>query len=154
MQAVEDFGAVGLIGHEEGATVAALVAARAALGEGPPLRFAVVCGGVLPTSGPYAELLQQVRETPDTTIPKLHCIGRDDPYASAEDALELAACFDGAEILWCATPPDRHTPPPVRSTPKMAQTSRSPSVPRASPQAPERWGDAWGELVGRNEWLP
>ena len=53
-------GAVGLIGHEQGATVAAVVAARSALGQGPPLEFAVACGACMPT-GKYGELLQRLQ---------------------------------------------------------------------------------------------
>lgn len=93
---IEEFGAAGVIGHEQGATLAALVAARSALGEGSrPLKFAVLCGAEMPTQGPYAELLQRLRDTPDASIPTLHCIGSEDPQAEA-----LAACFGPqAEVL-------------------------------------------------------
>ena len=45
---------MGVIGHEQGATVAALIAARSALGEGPALQFAVMCGAAMPTHKPCA----------------------------------------------------------------------------------------------------
>jgi len=94
---IESSASVGLIGHEQGATLAAIVAARAALGEGPPLTFAVICGGCLPESGPYADLLQRLRDTPDASIATLHCIGNDEMQAEAE---ALAACFGpSAEVL-------------------------------------------------------
>ena len=52
----------GIVGHEQGGTVAAVVAARAALGEGPrPLAFAIICGASMPTAKPYAEVLQRLR---------------------------------------------------------------------------------------------
>ena len=91
--AIEEFGAVGVIGHEQGATVAALIAARSALGEGIPLKFAVLCAGAMPTHKPYAELLHRMRDS-GAALPggTLHCIGGAD--ASAE---ELAACFTGAD---------------------------------------------------------
>ena len=88
----------GVIGHEQGATVAALVAARSALGEGPPLKFAVLCGGAMPTAGRYAELLHRLRDSPGASIPTLHCIGNSD--GERAQAEELAACFGPlAEIL-------------------------------------------------------
>jgi predicted esterase len=99
--AMEEFQAVGLIGHEQGATLAAIIAARAALGEGPPLKFAVICGGYMPSAGPQAELLQRLRETSDVSIiPTLHCISSTDSFAPSAQAEQLAACFGpSAEIL-------------------------------------------------------
>ena len=100
----------GIIGHEQGGLVAAIVAARAALGEGPvasasatslsntALKFAVICGASMPDAGPYAELLCRLRDTFGRDIQTLHCLSEADPtHARGE---ELAACFDGAEILW------------------------------------------------------
>ena len=77
-EAIEDFGAVGVIGHEQGATVAALVAARSALGEGP---CSLSCIGPQPPAHqPWA---------------RRHCIGGADASAEA-----LAACFGtAAEVL-------------------------------------------------------
>lgn len=92
--------AVGVIGHEQGATVAAIVAARSALGEGVPLKFAVVCGAIMPESGPHAELLERLRSTPGAAIPTLHCISRNDPENPSGGAEALASYFTGAEVLW------------------------------------------------------
>ena len=101
-EAIQDFGAVGVIGHEQGATVAALIAARSALGEGIPLKFAVICGAAMPTHEPYAELLHRMRDS-GAALPggTLHCIGGADASTEAASALELAACFapSGTEIL-------------------------------------------------------
>lgn len=97
--AVLDTGAAGIIGHEQGATLAAIVAARAALGEGPALKFVVVCGGTMPT-GKYAGVLERQRD--DSTVEpicSLHCF--DKGMDGAKSAEELAACFaPSAEILW------------------------------------------------------
>ncbi|KAL1515960.1 hypothetical protein AB1Y20_002573 [Prymnesium parvum] len=93
--AVDEQQAVGIIGHEQGATLAAIIAARSALGDGPPLKFAVLCGGAMPSAAPYAELLHRLRDTAEASIPTLHCIGGADGSAEA-----LAACFGPtAEIL-------------------------------------------------------
>ena len=97
-EAVAEFGAAGVIGHEQGATLAAVVAARSALGLTPPLKFAVCCGAAMPTHQPWVDLLQRLRDSPDASIPSLHCIGTTDPDAPACE--ELAACFgSAAEIL-------------------------------------------------------
>ena len=97
---IESDQAVGLVGHEEGAVIAAAVAALSALGEGPPLKFAVLCGAAMPESGPVADLLQRLRDTPGASIPTLHCISESDPNCPPESAEELAKCFgDSAEIL-------------------------------------------------------
>lgn len=98
---IEDSQSVGLIGHEHGATMAAVVAALSALGEGPPLKFAVICGAEMPDSGPVADLLLRLRDTPGAlSIPTLHCISESDPNCSPEKAAELASCFGAsAEIL-------------------------------------------------------
>ena len=95
--------AVGLIGHEQGATLAALVAARASLGLGPPLKFAVVCGADMPTAGSLgADLLESLKKTmPEDAIPTLHCISSANTAVPTEDAKMLAARFgESAEILW------------------------------------------------------
>lgn len=55
----------------QGATVAALIAARSALGEGTALQFAVMCGAVMPTHKPYAELLHRLRDSDAASIPTL-----------------------------------------------------------------------------------
>mmetsp|Transcript_7166 Transcript_7166/g.12046 ORF Transcript_7166/g.12046 Transcript_7166/m.12046 type:complete len:243 (-) Transcript_7166:257-985(-) len=98
--AIQQQGAAGIIGHEQGGTLAAIVAARSALGEGVPLKFAIICGAAMPIAGPYAELLYRLRDSPSTSIPTLHCIGKSDG-TNTEQAEELAACFaPSAEVLW------------------------------------------------------
>jgi hypothetical protein len=89
----------GIVGHEQGGTVAAVVAARAALGEGPrPLAFAIICGASMPTAKPYTELLQRLRSA-EVSIPTLHTLSNTGTLAATGE--ELAACFgSGAEILW------------------------------------------------------
>lgn len=89
----------GIVGHEQGGTVAAVVAARAALGEGPrPLAFAIICGASMPTAKPYTELLQRLRSA-EGSIPTLHTLSNTGTLAATGE--ELAACFgSGAEILW------------------------------------------------------
>jgi hypothetical protein len=90
--------AVGIIGHERGATLAALVAARSALGEGVPLKFAVLCGASMPSAAPYVELLSRMHDT-NAPIPTLHCIS--ESGVEPESAEALAACFaPSADILW------------------------------------------------------
>lgn len=94
---IRDFGAVGIVGHEQGATAAAIVAARSALGEGVPLTFAVICGAKIPTAGPFAELFCRLRDSPESSVSTLHCIDTGPGSVSAE---QLAACFaPSAEIL-------------------------------------------------------
>ena len=89
----------GVVGHEQGATLAALVAARAALAEGPlTLQFAVLAGGAMPTAQPYIDLLDRLRSSPDRCMPTLHCLSRTDAMHPSGE--ELAACFASAEVLW------------------------------------------------------
>ena len=60
---IQEGGFDGLAGFSEGAALAAVVTARAALGEegaSTNLKFAVMCGGAFPT--PYEELLERCRE--------------------------------------------------------------------------------------------
>lgn len=110
----------GLVGHGQGGLVAAVVAARAALGLGPvgtassksldptALKFAVICGAAMPEAGTYADLLRQMRDSRDAGIRTLHCLSEDDP--TSQLGKELAACFPNAETLWHgrgAAMPDR-----------------------------------------------
>ena len=98
--AIEEQQAAGIIGHEQGATLAALVAARSALGEGVPLKFAVMCGATMPTEGSApAALLERLRSTPSASIPTLHCISKSDTVTPPELSEELARCFDG-KVIW------------------------------------------------------
>jgi hypothetical protein len=119
----EEQGAIsGIIGHGQGGLVAAIVAARAALGEGPvgtasgkslsntALQFAVICGATMPSDGPYAALLHRLRDAGDgVLIQTLHCLSKTDPNRPLLGE-ELAACFPAAELLWHdrgAAMPDR-----------------------------------------------
>ena len=96
--AVVEQQAAGIIGHEQGGTLAAIIAARSVLGMGVPLKFAVVCGAEMPSAGPYSEaFFHRLREGEATPMPTLHCISKPDSSC----AEELAACFaPSAEILW------------------------------------------------------
>lgn len=91
---------VGLLGFSQGAMLAAIVAARATLGEGPklPLQFAIMCGGAMPN--PYRPLLDRLRQRgevgvqpPDSVLPTLHCISESDRVNPVELGRELATCF-------------------------------------------------------------
>ena len=95
-----NFNAAGLVGHEQGATLAAIVAARSMLGEGPPLKFAVLCNAELPSTGPFLELFLKLKDAPERKIlPTLHCIGGE--REANQKSVELAACFgSAAETLW------------------------------------------------------
>ena len=100
----------GIVGHGQGGLVAACVAARAALGEGPlctasakslspsALKFAIVCGAQMPQSGPYVDLLMRLQQSRDATIQSLHCMSQADD--ASELSQELASCFPSAELLW------------------------------------------------------
>lgn len=91
----------GIIGHEQGATVAAIVAARAALGECPVdlnLEFAVLCGAAMPTAQPYVDLLDRLRESGHPSIQTLHCLSKSDEASPL--GKELAERFPSGEILW------------------------------------------------------
>ena len=101
----------GIIGHAQGALVASVVAARAALGEGGTCpQFVVCCGGAFPT--PFDELLTRLAATPQASlthaIPTMHCLSQDALMPSAEGE-RLARCFGGSDVLWhdagCALPP-------------------------------------------------
>ena len=93
----------GLVGFEQGGSLASLVVARAILGEGPPVDFAVICGGAMPKA--YAELFARLRRVTsaavDASIPTLHCLSESDDVHPPALGRELAACFGPtAEILW------------------------------------------------------
>lgn len=97
--AIQEQQAVGIVGHEQGALLAAIVAARAALGEGPPLKFAVICGATMPKAAAYVELLQRLSDAGGCATPTLHCIGTSDPDRAGAE--ELASHFGAsAEIMW------------------------------------------------------
>mgnify|MGYP006156615837 CR=1 FL=1 len=92
----------GIVGHEQGGTLAAIVAARAALGEGPlSLEFAVISGAAMPADPPYTDLLRRLRDSPDKEIRTLHCLSKLDTVSPPELGEELAGCFgQTAEVLW------------------------------------------------------
>lgn len=124
--AILEQGIVGIVGHEQGATLAALVAARAALGEGPPLKFAVICGAEMP-AGPHAALLERLKETPGASLPcslrTLHCIGS----VEREAGEAVAACFGAAELLFHergAALPDRNWWEETRGFPERVTGGR------------------------------
>lgn len=92
--------------------LAAVVAARAAIGEGDPeaakaLKFAVVCSAALPN--PYRPLLERLREkaaaSSSSILPTLHTLSKVDKMNPPDLGKELAECFgtgDGgtASVLW------------------------------------------------------
>ena len=96
--AIEERQVAGIVGHEQGGTLAAIVAARSALGLGPRLGFAVLCGAAFPR--PMEEMFQTLRDSPDASIPTLHCLSTSDTASPCEQGEELAGCFASAEILW------------------------------------------------------
>ncbi|MFZ5889960.1 MAG: hypothetical protein ACOY0T_02740 [Myxococcota bacterium] len=81
---------IGIIGFSQGAMVAALVAALAARGELPPLRFAVLVAGRVPR----AETLRPLLATP-IDVPSLHVWGERDAM-SERSAPELMQHFSSA----------------------------------------------------------
>ena len=95
----------GLLGFSQGAMLAAVVAARLALGEGDKnaaahLNFAVICSAALPS--PYRPLLERLRSAGGApSLPTLHCLSAMDPMNPPELGEELAGCFgDSAQVLW------------------------------------------------------
>ena len=91
----------GVIGFSQGAMLASVVAARAALGEpgSYALEFAVLCSGAVPP--PYAELMSRLEATPLSArahkLPTLHCCSEADQVISAERSKQLAACFGAGD---------------------------------------------------------
>ena len=103
-EAIEAEQISGIVGHEQGGLVAALVAARASLGVGPRcLQFAVISGAAMPDdkSG-WAELLAELRDAPEApSVRTLHCLSQSNPVNSPERGVMLADCFGpSAEVLW------------------------------------------------------
>ena len=93
----------GLFGFSQGAMLASIVAARAALGEGPcsNLRFAVMCGAALPR--PAEPLLHRLRDAPAAerrAMATLHCLSKEDDDQPSERGEALAACFHDSKTLW------------------------------------------------------
>lgn len=99
--AIEEREVTCLIGLEQGGLVAAIVAARAALGESScsRLRAAIICGAAMPDSPQHVDLLHRLRDAPDASLPTLHCLSESDAVSPLGQ--ELAACFGAsAELLW------------------------------------------------------
>ena len=92
----------GLMGLGQGALLAAIVAARAALGETSvpsSLQFAIICGGATPM--PFKPLLTRLRDTADAGLPTLHCLSAADANHPAELGEELASYFEPhAKLSW------------------------------------------------------
>ena len=93
---------MGIVGHEQGGLLAAVIAAKVALGMGPKtLKFAVISGAAMPQSGPMATLLQAARDAPGASdIQTLHCLSTSNPVTPYALSEELAACFPSSELLW------------------------------------------------------
>lgn len=103
----------GVIGFSQGAMLAAIVAARCALGESATsLRCAVICAAAMPK--PYEPLLHRLRDAPDEAklnLPTLHTLCATDPMNPSNLGEEVANCFaPSAEILWHG---DGHALPPL-----------------------------------------
>ena len=93
---VED-GIAGIVGFEQGGALAAIVAARSALGDGPPLQFAVCIAAAAPR--PFAPLFQRLRDTPSASIPTMHCVSEAD--ANHRAGVALADAFGPtAQLVW------------------------------------------------------
>lgn len=96
----------GLLGFSQGAMLAAVVAARAATGEGDReaaknLKFAVICAAALPA--PFRPLLDRLRAMggAPSSLPTLHCLSEVDSMNPPELGEELASCFGpSATVLW------------------------------------------------------
>ena len=99
----------GILGFSQGAMLAAIVAARCALGEGPgSLKFAVMCSGATPK--PYDALFDRLR-TSSAVMPTLHCLSACDKINPSELGESVAGSFrhPTAEVLWHE---DGHRVPP------------------------------------------
>ena len=100
-EAVRSGGFHGIVGFAEGAALAAVVAARAALGEDGacPLRFAVMCSGAVPKH--YERLLERAAAADGAAaLPTMHLISEADAVMPADQGARLASLFPGAEVLW------------------------------------------------------
>ena len=111
--ALAEHEAIGLVGFEQGGALAAVVAARATLREGPPIEFAVVCGSAMPPQ--CSDLFERLRaavaasssSSPDQDggaapiVPTLHYLSATDAVNPPSEGEALAACFGPtAEVLW------------------------------------------------------
>lgn len=101
----------GVLGFSQGAMLAAIIGARSALGEGPPVAAVVLCSGATPK--PFEPLLHRLRDTPSARpLPTLHTLCKADPMNPAELGAEVASCFPESATLWHdgghALPPPSH----------------------------------------------
>lgn len=103
-ETVQTGGFDGIVGFGEGGMVAAVIAARAALGEedcacADCLRFAVMCGAAVPT--PYEDLLQRLEASSCAPLPTVHCLSKADQKFASERGERLARFFgDDAMVTW------------------------------------------------------
>ena len=105
----------GILGFSQGAMLAAVVAARSALGQGPPdskLSLTVCCGAALPK--PFEPLFAALRESGGApAIRSLHCLSAVDTMNPPELGKALATSFGtSASLLWHD---NGHTVPPSES---------------------------------------
>eukprot|EP00900_Chrysochromulina_parva_P021226 jgi/Chrpa1/3737/Chrysochromulina_OHIO_Genome00003109-RA len=105
----------GILGFSQGAMLAAVVAARSALGQGPPdskLSLTVCCGAALPK--PFEPLFAALRESGGApAIRSLHCLSAVDTMNPPELGKALATSFGtSASLLWHD---NGHTLPPSES---------------------------------------
>lgn len=109
----------GLLGFSQGAMLAAVVVARAALGEGDAastLQYGVICGAALPA--PFEALLSRLQASGgSSSIPTLHCLSAVDNMNPPALGEALATCFGPTttEMLWhdaghVVPPPDKVVP--------------------------------------------
>ena len=98
----------GLLGYSQGAMLAAVVAARVALGEDDlgddaraKLKFAVIASAALPA--PFRPVFDRLKEAGGApTLPTLHCLSTSDTVNPPALGEELAECFGSAsaQVLW------------------------------------------------------
>lgn len=99
----------GIVGFSEGAIVAAIVAARAAVREegscADSLKFAVAIGASVPTH--FEDLLQKLDESTSSLLPTMHCVSMGD----AESGQKLAAYFGPSAVVQIHAAGHKEMPP-------------------------------------------
>ena len=122
-------GHAGVMGFSQGAMLAAIVAARSALGESGsvPLKCAVLCAAAIPK--PYEPLLHRLRDAPDDAkvlFPTLHTLCRADPMNPSSMGEDVASCFEPlADVMWHE---DGHAIPPLAAAAADAMGPSSTSM--------------------------
>eukprot|EP00316_Scyphosphaera_apsteinii_P012579 CAMPEP_0119324006 /NCGR_PEP_ID=MMETSP1333-20130426/62130_1 /TAXON_ID=418940 /ORGANISM="Scyphosphaera apsteinii, Strain RCC1455" /LENGTH=218 /DNA_ID=CAMNT_0007331597 /DNA_START=9 /DNA_END=665 /DNA_ORIENTATION=+ len=95
-------GYCGVLGFSQGAMLAAIIAARSALGEGPPLRLAICMSAALPK--PYEDLLLRLCNAPEMarqSVRTLHCLSKADDVNPPQLGEQVASCFmPSSKVLW------------------------------------------------------